>query len=97
MALSKSYTGNDTRTGTAYPSAYIRISKMTLTDSGQVILKVDFWQSRAWAKSGQKVPWDSIQCVMEGFDHSGTNPKTQAYLWLVANEPRLVGAEASAE
>lgn len=92
MALIKSFTGNDTKTGTTHLNSYIRIGKVEIDTLGRAKITVDFWESKAWFECGQKIPWRSITCVMENFDHSGANPKTQLYNWLKTSVPELVGA-----
>ena len=82
MALTREYKANDTRTGTAYAAAYIRIRTATFDHLNRLTMTIDWWENEAWAKSGQKVPWRTEVLIMPNFDQSGANPKTQAYNWL---------------
>ncbi len=83
MALTRPYVPNDTRTGTAYPNCYIRISSIVITSKDVVNFGLEWWVNKVWANSGQKVPWKTETLLMEqAFDQSGANPKTQIYTWL---------------
>lgn len=85
MAIKRDYNVNETPFGLVINNAYVRVHSLVLDDLGRVTFQIDWWASRAIAKSGAGYrPWRSERRAAEGFvfNHTGTNPKSQLYAWL---------------
>lgn len=93
MALLMNVTLNDAPTGIPVPTAYVRVTDVTVTRAGQATISLDYWASEAVYRAGRFRPWRTAKLVMDTFNAAApVSFRAQLYAWL-KTQPEFTAAQ----